>query len=78
MYTKAQDTEQLVSSENQQDNKDYLIERNQIENTPFWLIGNEEIKYHLVLGKHRLTSETIEKKIQNNILKIISIQLLSK
>ena len=58
-----------------------MIERNQIENTPFWLIGNEEIKYHLVLGKHRLTSEPIEKKdakqyLKDNIYTII-IQMIA-
>lgn len=31
-----------------------LIEKHQIENTPFWILGNKDDGYFLAMGKHRL------------------------
>lgn len=32
-----------------------LVEREQIVDTPFWIIGNKETGYFLTMGKYRLT-----------------------
>lgn len=39
-----------------------LIERIQIKTTPFWIIGQKEKGYFLVMGKHQISEimETIE------------------
>lgn len=34
-------------------------QRIQIPGTPFWAIGNKEKGYNLIMGKYKLTSETI-------------------
>lgn len=34
-----------------------LIDRRQIEGTPFWIIGSEEKGYCLVMGKWKITQE---------------------
>lgn len=48
-------------NENSGDNKP-LIERKQITNTPFWIIGNDKQGYCLVMGKWKITEdyETIQ------------------
>lgn len=39
-----------------------LIHREPIEHTPFWIVGNEELGYKLVMSKYQLTEtyDTIE------------------
>ncbi len=34
-----------------------LIEREPVQNTPFWIIGNKEEGYFLTMGKWRLTDK---------------------
>lgn len=36
--------------------------REQIEKTPFWVIGNEEQGYNLIMGKWKLTIEPFKTK----------------
>lgn len=57
MSTKQQ--EQLRSQMNAEDQikleSGELIHREQVENTPFWIVGNEENGYFLTIGKYRIT-----------------------
>lgn len=39
-----------------------LIEREQIPNSPFWIIGDKENGYNLIMGKWKLTQEPIAEK----------------
>lgn len=39
-----------------------LLEREQIERTPFWIIGNKEEGYFLTMGKYRLTDTGCSKE----------------
>lgn len=32
-----------------------LFEREQIPNTPFWIIGNPEVGYHITMGRYKIT-----------------------
>jgi hypothetical protein len=34
-----------------------LWDREQIEHSPFWIVGNKEQGYHITMGKYRLTLE---------------------
>jgi hypothetical protein len=78
-------TTQNSSEENQnkQESGDTFI-REQIPNTPFWLVGNEEKGYIIVMGKHRIsdyyqTKEDAELSINTQmwktILNVIAIML---
>lgn len=46
-----------TTAENNHKENSPLIERQQIENTPFWIIGNKETGYNLVMGKWKLTTQ---------------------
>lgn len=35
--------------------REHLIRKEQIENTPFWVVGNENTGYCLVFGKYKMT-----------------------
>lgn len=59
-----------------------LIEREQMEDTPFWIIGNEETGYFGVMGKYQITEKFptkegvknhIETKIWDIMMKVVSI-----
>lgn len=57
-------------------NSEELIERKQMENTPFWICGNIETGYWLTLGKWRLTEpvkdmDTVEMEVKTNKWNII-------
>lgn len=38
-----------------------IVEREQIENTPFWIVGNKERGYFLAFGKFQMTEEVPNK-----------------
>lgn len=40
-----------------------LYEREQIENSPFWIIGNEEEGYNITMGKYKITQEPLKTKL---------------
>lgn len=37
-----------------------LIHREEIPNTPFWIVGNEELGYFLAMGRHKLMHENVQ------------------
>lgn len=51
-----------TNAEKTNTNKDSspLIEREQIPNTPFWIIGNKDDGYHIIMGKYRITNEILD------------------
>lgn len=49
------------SSTETENNKNYpLIEREKIENTPFWIVGNKEMGYKITWGKYTFNDEPLE------------------
>lgn len=61
---------QLNAEETPKQNSSQLVEREQIEGTPFWIIGNTEDGYKLIMGKYQLTQNFKEKyEIHNHIEK---------
>lgn len=59
-----------------------LVEREQVEDTPFWIVGNKEIGYCLTLGKWKISEymetmeavlEYIEKENWKLILTLIGV-----
>lgn len=50
--------------------------REQVPNTPFWIIGNETKGYILVMGKHKLTEtkqtpDAVKKLLKNDLYNIM-------
>jgi len=60
-YTDTTDLEkQIEQSKKNEPN----FEREQIEKTPFWVIGNKEQGYNLIMGKWKLNTEPFQAKSQ--------------
>lgn len=36
-----------------------LWDREQIENSPFWIVGNKEQGYNITMGRYKITHETL-------------------
>lgn len=56
--------------------KEQLIEREKVEGTPFWIIGDKEKGYFLIMGKHKLTENlqsptVVRKYLDDNAYDII-------
>lgn len=61
--TKHMDISNTPKSAETKDKENYpLIEREQIENTPFWIVGNDEIGYKLTWGKFTFNDEPLKTK----------------
>lgn len=45
------------TEENHTNNSNSIYERRQLKNTPFWIIGDQEQGYNLIMGKWKLTTE---------------------
>lgn len=56
---------QNSTEENHTNNSNSNYEREQIENTPFWVIGTQEEGYNLIMGKWKLT--TTPHKTKNDL-----------
>lgn len=54
---------QLNTEENPSSKSSKLIEREQLTGTPFWLVGNEEQGYRIIMGKWAIT-EIYKTKIE--------------
>lgn len=66
------------TTDNDQDDNDQLIEREQIPNTPFWIIGNKTDGYYLVMGKYRLTEvKNTKEEVKTHLLENIWHVILS-
>lgn len=53
-----------------------IVERENIEKTPFWVIGNKERGYWLALGHHKLcddkkTKKEVYKHLEENFWQVI-------
>lgn len=67
--TKQRDILNTQNNAEETHNVDYskkIVTREPIDNTPFWVVGNEEQGYSIVMGKYRLTETAItpEKAIE--------------
>lgn len=65
-----------VENQNKENSSEELLEREAIEGTPFYIVGNHDIGYFLTLGKHRLTEPdkdilSVYSKLKNNMWDII-------
>lgn len=54
---------QNSTEENHTNNSNSNYEREQIPNTPFWIIGDLENGYSLIMGKWKLTTESHKTKL---------------
>lgn len=48
---------QLNAGDNHKQDSGKLIERIPIEKTPFWIVGNKEDGYRLIMGKYAITNK---------------------
>jgi protein-disulfide isomerase-like protein with CxxC motif len=59
-------TTQLNAEETKADSKT-LYKREQIENSPFWIIGNKEKGYNITMGKYKITQEPLPSELDARI-----------
>jgi hypothetical protein len=55
--------QQQTGAEKQNTPSKPLYEREQIENSPFWIIGNEEEGFNITMGKYKITQEPVKTKL---------------
>lgn len=82
MFTKLRELWRSLTNVKSQTNLDYskneeLISRWQLENTPFWILRENE-QFNIVLGKYRINEEPLTSKIEcelylnNNTWKVVT------
>lgn len=84
--TNKKHSEQLATQLNAEDNHNSnsnseLVDREQLDGTPFWIIGNEDDGYKLIMGKYQLTGtyrskDEIIEQLENDMWKMILNMIL--
>lgn len=60
---KPKEQSSIQSSTDTNDKENYpLLTREQIEKTPFWIVGSEEIGYKITWGKYTFNDEPLKKE----------------
>lgn len=69
---------QLNAEENHNSTSSKLIEREPMENTPFWIIGTNEEGYFAVLGKYQITEKFPTKQAVRDHIDIFVWEIIMK